>query len=157
MTIPLKRINPFISYSKEHHFGLLLVWKVRQGIEKEINAERIANYIIYFFETDLDQHFKDEEQLLFTLLAKDNVLRGRAEVEHNKIFNLVKSIKINKQDENLLIEFADVLEKHIRFEERVLFNELQVLISQNKLLKIENRKGKDAQPMDSLWEDLFWK
>jgi hypothetical protein len=45
MPTPIKRTSSLISYSKEHHFGLLLVWKIRQGIKREIITERIANYI----------------------------------------------------------------------------------------------------------------
>lgn len=156
MNTPLKRIAPFISYSKEHHFGLLLVWKIRQGIAKEITAERMSNYVLYFFEADLRHHFKDEEKFLFTLLPEDHLLRQKAELEHNKIFNLITSIQLDKNNETLLLEFADTLEKHIRFEERILFTELQTIISKEEIAAIENRMASNAQEIDETWKDPFW-
>ena len=103
MPTPIKRTSSLISYSKEHHFGLLLVWKIRQGIKREIITERIANYILYFFEADLKYHFKDEERYLFTLLPTNNNLRQIAEQEHSKIFNLITSIHLDKTNETLEI------------------------------------------------------
>lgn len=157
MNTPINRSPSFISYSIEHHFGLLLVWKIRQGIEKEVFAERIANYILYFFKADLRHHFKDEEHFLFTLLPVDHLLRLRAEHEHNKIFNLITSIQLDKQNESLILEFAETLEKHIRFEERVLFNELQLIITKEEIEKIENRTAGHSEEIEAKWEDPFWK
>lgn len=67
---PIKRHQAIISFSKDHHFGLLLVWKIRQGLEKAVNAERISKYVVYFFKEDLEKHFKDEELLLFVNYRK---------------------------------------------------------------------------------------
>lgn len=67
---PIKRHQAIISFSKDHHFGLLLVWKIRQVLEKAVNAERISKYVVYFFKEDLEKHFKDEELLLFVNYRK---------------------------------------------------------------------------------------
>jgi hypothetical protein len=156
MPTPIKRTSSLISYSKEHHFGLLLVWKIRQGIKREIITERIANYILYFFEADLKYHFKDEERYLFTLLPTNNNLRQIAEQEHSKIFNLITSIHLDKTNETLILEFAEILENHIHFEERVLFNELQLIISKKEFIEIEGRIARNSQAIDTNWEDMFW-
>jgi len=156
MPTPIKRTSSLISYSKEHHFGLLLVWKIRQGIKREIITEGIANYILYFFEADLKYHFKDEERYLFTLLPTNNNLRQIAEQEHSKIFNLITSIHLDKTNETLILEFAEILENHIHFEERVLFNELQLIISKKEIIEIEGRIARNSQAIDTNWEDMFW-
>ena len=62
---PLKRHPAIVSFSKDHHFGLLLVWKIRQGLAKAVDAERISKYVLYFFREDLEKHFQEEERLLF--------------------------------------------------------------------------------------------
>ena len=67
---PIKRHQAVVSFSKDHHFGLLLVWKIRQGLGKSVNAERISKYVVYFFKEDLEKHFKDEELLLFVNYRK---------------------------------------------------------------------------------------
>ena len=62
---PIKRHQALVSFSKEHHFGLLLVWKIRQGLANAVSAERISRYVLFFFNEDLKFHFREEEELLF--------------------------------------------------------------------------------------------
>jgi hypothetical protein len=63
---PIKRHQAIVSFSKDHHFGLLLVWKIRKGLNKTVDPVRISNYVTFFLKEDLEKHFKEEEQLLFS-------------------------------------------------------------------------------------------
>lgn len=153
---PIKRHQAIISFSKDHHFGLLLVWKIRQGLKKAIHAERISNYIVFFFKEDLEKHFKEEEQLLFCKLPVDDALRTRAETDHQSIYQLVDAIGKKKDDAVLLNQLADELEKHIRFEERELFNHLQNNIAAGDLETIAKRFSNSSKEIDEKWEDVFW-
>lgn len=154
--LPIKRHQAIVSFSKDHHFGLLLVWKIRHGLDNSINAARISNYVKYFFEEDLEKHFKEEEQLLFSRLPVYDSLRKRAEEDHQVIYKLVKAIDENKSDKKLLIQLANELEKHIRFEERELFNNLQNTITAEDLELIEKRFPDNGKTTDESWEDIFW-
>ena len=153
---PLKRHQAIVSFSKDHHFGLLLVWKIRQGINKVVSPERISNYVLFFFKEDLEKHFKEEEQLLFSKLPVDDVLRKQAEEDHQAIYKLVAAIEKKKDDAVLLNQLADDLEKHIRFEERELFNHLQNNIAADDLELIEKRFSNNSKAIDEKWEDVFW-
>ena len=62
---PIKRNENLITLSKDHHFGLLFCWKIRQGLKAEIELDRIRKYINYFWEFHLKQHFIEEETILF--------------------------------------------------------------------------------------------
>jgi hemerythrin-like domain-containing protein len=152
---PIKRHQALVSFSKEHHFGLLLVWKIRQGLDNAVSAERISKYVLFFFNEDLKTHFKEEEELLFSKLPATDALRVRAEEEHKEIYHLTALIKQTVSDEKLLRQFADTLDKHIRFEERVLFNHLQTHIPGGELEEISKRFSNSVDP-DSKWEDIFW-
>lgn len=57
---PLKRHQAIVSFSRDHHFGLLLVWKIRQGLNKAVTAERISNYVLFLFKEDIEKHFREE-------------------------------------------------------------------------------------------------
>jgi iron-sulfur cluster repair protein YtfE (RIC family) len=153
---PIKRHQAIVSFSKDHHFGLLLVWKIRQGLEKAVNAERISKYVVYFFKEDLEKHFREEEQLLFRKLPESDTLRKRAEADHQSIYNLVKAIDKNKNDTILLSQLANELENHIRFEERELFNHLQKKITPADLELIEKRTPNNGKTIDEKWKDVFW-
>ena len=152
---PIKRHPAIISFSKDHHFGLLLVWKIRQGLNKAVDAERISKYVLYFFKEDLGKHFKEEEQLLFSRLPEDDPLRKRAEADHQSVYKLVNDIE-KKNDAILLNQLAGILEKHIRFEERELFNHLQANIPENELEEIAKRFSTASKAIDEQWEDAFW-
>src|SRR5579872_234243 len=115
---PQKRHQAIISFSRDHHFGLLLVWKIRQGLNKAVNPERISNYVTFFFKEDLEKHFKEEERLLFSKLPVGDVLRKKAEADHLAIYKLIVTIEKKNDDATLLSQLANELEKHIRFEER---------------------------------------
>ena len=56
----------------------------------------------------------------------------------------------------LLYHLADLLEEHIRFEERQLFYHLQDYISVVDLEKIESRFSNNSKSIDEKWEDVFW-
>jgi hemerythrin-like domain-containing protein len=130
---PIKRSKAFVQFSKEHHYGLLLAWKIRQDLTKVIPADEISRYVLDFFRDDLKQHFTDEEKYIFSKLSAADPLRQRAESEHRDIYNLIESIHQNSTDKRLLLQFADLLETHIRFEERTLFNHLQQQMSTEEL------------------------
>lgn len=153
---PLKRHKAIVTFSKEHHFGLLLVWKIRQGLNNGVDPERISNYVLYFFKEDLQKHFKEEEFLLFSKLPVDDILRKRAEAEHQSIYKLVTMIEEKKSNAGLIGELAELLEHHIRFEERELFNHLQDRISAKDLEEISNRITNDSKLIDEKWVDHFW-
>jgi len=154
--MPLKRHQAIVSFSKDHHYGLLLVWKIRQGLKNDIRPERISNYAAYFFREDLEKHFRDEEQLLFSKLAATDTLRKRAEADHQAIYELIAAIEQKKESATLLNQLADALEKHIRFEERELFLHLQNNISAADMELIENRFSNNGKAIDEKWEDVFW-
>jgi iron-sulfur cluster repair protein YtfE (RIC family) len=152
---PIKRNKALVSFSRDHHFGLLLVWKIRHGLLESVNPGRISNYVLYFFREDLAGHFRDEENLLFSQLPSDDSYRKRAEAEHAIINKLVQDIGKDKQNIALLRQLADELEKHIRFEERELFNHLDPIPAE-KQAGIAGRLSNDSRSLDDNWEDKFW-
>lgn len=153
---PLKRNAGLIQFSREHHFSLLLVWKIRHGIQNQIAAERIASYIIYFYEHDLQKHFEAEELELFPKLGKENVLQQRALYEHEAMCQLIDEIRNDTNNNKLLEKFADTLEKHIRFEERTLFDVLQNTLTEQELIALEKAHSAKPHDVSETWEDKFW-
>src|SRR5688572_22251074 len=153
---PIKRHPAIVSFSRDHHFGLLLVWKIRQGLVKDVSPARISQYIIYCFKEDLEKHFREEENFLFCKLPEDDSMRKEAEADHQTIRNLVAAIVQNNNKVDLLRQFAEELEKHIRFEERSLFNHLQDTLGEKELIEIEQRLSNDNKDVDAKWLDTFW-
>ena len=96
-----------VEFSKDHHFALLLIWKIRQGIRKSIEPDRISRYIVHFFDHELNMHFEEEENLLFIHLPDSNSLRARAEKEHISIRQEIKQLRIKGIDHDQLEKLAE--------------------------------------------------
>jgi len=153
---PIKRQRAMLSFSRDHHFGLLLVWKIRQGLDKRIETGRVSDYVLFFYKEDLETHFRDEEGLLFRRMPLDDIIRKQAELDHQDIRWLMASLRENKTDPDLLRAIANKLEQHIRFEERILFNYLEEILSQAELEEVACRSaGGDRAPCEA-WLDTFW-
>lgn len=148
---PIKRHTALQPVSREHHHGLLLCWKIRTGFQKDIEVPRIRKYVVWFYENHLLPHFEIEEKYIFPILGKDNDLIRRALTEHRKIKRLVRSETELYKSLNLIEE---ILERHIRFEERVLFNEIQSVATEEQLQQIQFYHS-GIKFNDNL-TDVFW-
>ncbi|WP_317900055.1 hemerythrin domain-containing protein [Aurantibacillus circumpalustris] len=146
---PIKRNASLQCLSHDHHYGLLLCWKIRTGLKKT-DHERIKRYTDYFFKEHLLPHFKIEEKYIFPLLGEESELVQQATKDHLKLKALFEDTTNVLQS---LMQIEVELEKHIRMEERVLFKELQRLVPESQLaeaLQSHNEKKDDT------WEDKFW-
>lgn len=130
---PQKRCKVLQSLSCEHHHSLLLCWKIRTGFKKGIEAERIKKYINCFWETHLKQHFEMEEKFIFPILGNGDPIIKKALAEHRRLKRLFESPTDIIKNLSLIEE---ELENHIRFEERVLFDEIQRVTTDEQLQQI---------------------
>ena len=153
---PIKRNEALVKFSKEHHYGLLLCWKIREGLKNNIDPKRIADYTLFFFDNDLKNHFTEEEKMMFSKLSDDDILKQQAINEHNNVYNLIEKIRIKNYGTETLRTFANDLDNHIRFEERVLFNHIQQKLSEDELLYVQNNHIHIAVDIDDRWDDRFW-
>lgn len=152
MKKPIKRHDALKPLSREHHHGLLLCWKIRQGVRKEVEVSRIKAYTEWFKIHYLDPHFEAEEQYIFPVLGNDNKLVKRALKEHRRLKRLFSQ---NTDIEIALNNIEEELDSHIRFEERILFNEIQEVASAKQLADIEKHHN-GIQFSDDHWQDHFW-
>lgn len=154
---PLKRHPALVPLSKDHHFGLLLCWKIRTGIAKEIAPERISAYVQYFFDHHLLQHFREEENYVFSLLDAQDEKRKKAEKQHRTLKLLRERVESEPdQLHSLLTLIEKELETHIRFEERELFPYMQEKLSDDQLAVLEQQLDEIHAPVAEQWDDAFW-
>jgi iron-sulfur cluster repair protein YtfE (RIC family) len=148
---PIKRHISLQPLSREHHQGLLLSWKIREGLRRKLEPERIKRYVIWFWQQHLLPHFNAEENDLFPLLPADHEHVKKALSDHQYLKLLIE------QDTDLadtLNRIAIELENHIRFEERILFNEIQEVIPEKDLKALDFHETQDAACEN--WNDEFW-
>ena len=149
---PIKRDENLKPFSREHHHGLLLSWKIKTGFNKNIEIDRIKKYADWFYLNHLNPHFIAEEKYLFPILGNDNDLIKRALSEHQ---NLRKLFESTSDIANNLHQIETDLNQHIRFEERILFNEIQDIASPEQLKAIQEIHQEEKfvdNISDSFWE-----
>ena len=125
------RHSSLVPLSHDHHHGLALALRCRRqaiGQLKPLGAEGLrerAREFQEFFAQNLVNHFRAEEEVLFPELCarvpeSDKIielLRREHEQIRSAIPNLEREIGLAK----LVFDLGDLLERHIRKEERELF------------------------------------
>lgn len=151
---PLKRDKALEPLSHDHHHGLMLCFKIKQGLTKQIGPDRILAYARFFYETQLAQHFMEEEEYLFPLLGEGHPMVQRALDEHRQLYALFFT---ENDERKACAEIAEKLKAHIRFEERELFEIIQQTADRAELQRVNRHLHPrlESNP-DAGWEDQFW-
>ena len=155
---PIKRSKNLVPLSKDHHEGLLVVWKIRQGLRSVVSNGRIADFVLHAFEKHLEPHFIEEEKLLFPKLPGNDELLIKAVSQHAFLRQMVAELRANAEPTTTRLKsFGNLLEEHIRFEERELFRHIEQEVPAGEMEII----GAELQAIHSTqqplyWEDEFW-
>jgi len=137
----MKRHPSLYTLSHDHHQGLILAQQLKKGAPQykgmPSTLKDKKDYTISFYKTELVKHFQDEEEILFPAVKNknDDLDKKIAEIisEHRKMETLIRDLEKTDQLENVLDEFGQLLEKHIRKEERELFVEIEKVLSEEEL------------------------
>ncbi len=154
-TKPLKRSKQLTPLSKEHHDGLLCCWKINQGLANNTSVDRIGSYLLDFYDNHLAGHFEEEEELIFPLLSSDNGDRQEAELHHKMLREMIATFRDVTQIPTLSLRyFSEILDRHIRFEERVLFPLIEKEVTADALQMAAGALEKKTNLTE--WADQFW-
>lgn len=140
----MTRHPAFVGLSREHHDGLLLAVRLQQGTRA---LERLWSHdvkwqtdnVLDFFAKHLEQHFHDEEAILFPEAAAIST-EGRGMVDalledHEAMRRLAGTLRepAGEAPDQTLKDFGAILERHIRREEREFFPFCESNMSDDKL------------------------
>ena len=95
---------------------------------------------------------KWKETHIFSILGNEHDFVKRALADHRRIKRLFAETDDNTKT---LSKIEEELDAHIRFEERVLFPEIQKIATEAQLLYIE--KVHHPEPFNDNLDDVFWK
>jgi hemerythrin-like domain-containing protein len=124
----MKRSRELKPLSSEHHQALLVAFQLKKGLAGHAEAAGAPKDLPgllalarRFEEQVLQAHARAEEELLGEYLMGDDMARLRA--EHAEMTRLLKAARTARPTDlrSSLGAFADLLERHVRWEERELF------------------------------------
>ncbi len=148
----MKRHTNLQPLSRDHHGALVFCSRLNKGVENNIDEKRLKNYADWFYENHIQEHFSAEEKLIFPILGNNNDLIKIALEQHKSILKLFSA---NTNLDKNLKALANELEAHIRFEERILFNEIQQHANEELLRTIHIAEHDSSCSVR--WEDEFWR
>ena len=157
----MQRHPGLVPLSREHHHGLVMAERLVLGRSTNPRADwpadrtAQARRLIDFFETDLRPHFEAEEAHVFPVAARavaagDRLVRRLVD-DHQAMRGMVRALAAagdapGPPDPASLADldarlraFGDRLRRHIRVEERELFERMQAECSPETLRELEAR------------------
>ena len=154
---PQKRDKSLVPFSRDHHYGLLFTWKLRQGLANGTSLEVMSRYVRHFWEHMLKAHCQEEEVVLDRLVKDNNPMRIRMEEEHQLLDAIVEKILHGRRlTPELLNTLQQDLVDHIRWEERELFPYVQQVAEPEELALIGKMLEQKWQKPEDTFEPAFW-
>jgi hemerythrin-like domain-containing protein len=139
----MKRHPGLVPFSHDHHHGLVQARRLRQAAAEADPGHRlrVAGEFAEFFARETSVHFREEEELLFPLLAgradPATALLAETAVQHATLRalrgRLERALADRQVEPGLLAELGELLESHIRLEERRLFPLIEELAPEEAL------------------------
>jgi len=125
---------------------------IRNSILKGVEWSRIKGYSDWYWINHLKPHVEDEERLIFSILGKVNPLVKRAIAEHRR---LQRHFESSGEIYKMLSRIEEELSAHVRFENHVLFKEIERQAGPTGADAIKEIHLKHNA--ESVWSDEFWK
>jgi len=151
---PIKRSKELAPLSREHHDGLLFVWKIREGLKNGAPTSKMKEYSIWYWKQHIKPHFYQEEKFLLPYFPEGNELAIRLKSEHETIREHILNLD-RDADKTTFVQLCDLVSEHIRFEERNVFPFLEELLPPEKLSKIFIELEEHPLSCEE-WKDEFW-
>jgi hemerythrin-like domain-containing protein len=137
---PLKRREELRALSEDHHNALVIALRCRRVANGSFDAEPSEYWVSVreFFRLALEPHFEIEESLLLPALEQlgESSMCMRILKEHAALRALVGE---EVPDLAGFDAFGTLLEEHIRYEERTVFEDVQDRLPQAALDEIAQR------------------
>jgi hemerythrin-like domain-containing protein len=138
----VKRHPALVPLSHDHHHALVHARRLRQ-----VGAAATPEFL-RFFAAETTRHFREEEELVFPLLYGDEPEELREVlVQHQRIRALAVRLRAG---EDVAQELGELLETHIRLEERELFELIQRRVPEEQLATIGLAPREQREPLVDL-------
>jgi hemerythrin-like domain-containing protein len=142
----MKRHPALIPLSRDHHAGLVQAFRLRRAAADTDASARLAaaREFVQFYRNEERIHLRDEEEELFPLLLRHApsppAPLHEARLQHVQLEGCARKLDIAVAagivDRETLAAAGELLEAHIRLEERQLFPLIEELVPDDELLRL---------------------
>jgi hemerythrin-like domain-containing protein len=136
----MRRHDSLRALSSDHHHALVLARRAREAAHEKDDAvpPAVLTEVVDRFAREIEPHFQLEEHGLIPALERtgDFVLSARAAAEHRAMRDIIATSNAHSARTTLLA-IAEALERHVRFEERELFEHAQRYLDEATLRALD--------------------
>jgi hemerythrin-like domain-containing protein len=143
--MPLKRSRELRPLSSEHHQALLVAFQLKKGLAGHGDSagapkdlQGLVALARRYEDALLRTHTRAEEDLLARHLDPEQL--HRLKFEHGEMLRLAELAKSTRPPDAraALAAFADLLERHVRWEEQELFPSVEQRAEEGELVQVMN-------------------
>lgn len=138
----LKRAPALVPLSQDHHHSLVQSLRLREAAAgSPSEAPAVAGAFLEHWRMAMRGHFADEEEVLFPRAERvDPESVARLWAEHAELASLVerveRALEAGDDGGDLMNEIGWLIHDHVRFEERVLFEEVQARLGPDDMAEL---------------------
>lgn len=155
VNIPVKRNKNLVTLSHEHHHGLVFCSRLKKANQADVNI--LKRFVKDFWDNRLSGHLSDEEDILLPYVW-ENEITAQFLSEHEQIRDLVKAIiEGNDSTKENSLKLGELINNHIRFEERTMFPWLENEVLTTEELSIVGKKLEGTEITAHHFTPEFWK
>lgn len=142
---PLTRHPALQPFSRDHYTGLVQAQHLLRAADDDANARcRALAEFVDAWNIEIAEHFADEESLLLPLMTEAQ--KHRLKEEHDALRSRAGQVSRLGTEEDpgreLARELGQLLNDHIRWEERKLFPAIEQTCSHQQLADLQRRTTK---------------
>ena len=140
----MRRDRSLIPLSHQHQHGLALCVLIDRGLKKDTsreNVDKLSKMVADMAEIELLSHFQVEEDILFPTvrpLLENDTLIDELIAQHREMERMIEALATQRGEKRkkTLVAFGELLNQHIRSEERRLFQDIQSTVGEFRLAQL---------------------
>jgi iron-sulfur cluster repair protein YtfE (RIC family) len=135
----MQRATVLQPLSRQHKTMLMTCLLLRKGSQKKSPVQVMVDFFLKSWEADMLPHFEQEEKILVPLLNKFTAGKSYAAAilrDHELLRNAVEHLHQQAHQGRLLEAIAEQLNQHIRYEERIVFQDMNAFVPARDLQQL---------------------
>jgi hemerythrin-like domain-containing protein len=155
----MKRDVSLQPLSRQHHDALMACLMIEKGVKKHTDLKILQDFTRQLWEKDLNTHFSLEENYLVPYLRQKHfpeyIIQSLLR-DHELLRVLSQRILNGGASYEGFRAFSTLLEQHVRFEERLVFEKAQEMIPDKELMQVASHFPSQTPSICKSYPVKFW-
>lgn len=145
--------------SRHHHDALMACLMIEKGVRKNADLKVLQDFTRQVWEKDINNHFVLEENYLVPHLRQNRfpeyIIQSLLR-DHELLRVLSQRILNGGASYQGFLAFSTLLEQHVRFEERLVFEKAQEVLPEQELRKVGEHFPQHSNNICKTYPVKFW-